>query len=280
MLNSGANVAAMSEQSTRRGKVTPENETEAELLRALWEATYEERRASGVHSQGAFGERYGIGNQAAVGFFLAGKTALSLKAARGFAEGLGCSIADFSPRLAAEVEQLANVLPHNTEDRDGLGGRLRAARTNVGLNDEEAAAAVGVAKGSIGAWEGGRAVPDAIMLGRLAKVYEVTSDALLWDEAISMEAIRFAVQFDNLGDRQQRAFRAMWMAYFEQAKSDGEVEESFKNTPAGQELARNRATPAPPARSAKQGDRAVGGRSGFGDLQDDAGPATKKRGGA
>lgn len=52
-------------------------------------------------SQAAFGETFGIGNQAAMTLFLNGGCALSLKAARGFAAGLGCRIADFSPRLAA-----------------------------------------------------------------------------------------------------------------------------------------------------------------------------------
>jgi len=93
----------------RRGKVTRENLEEARLLRALWEQTYDNRKLVGLHSQGAFGAEYDIGNQAAVGFFLLGKTALSKKAAMGFAKGLGCSIADFSPRLAAEIDGLSKA---------------------------------------------------------------------------------------------------------------------------------------------------------------------------
>lgn len=80
--------------------ITPEHEEEARKLRALWDGTYAQRKERNLHSQEAFGTEYGIGNQAAVSFFLKGSAALSLKAARGFAAGLGCKIEDFSPRLA------------------------------------------------------------------------------------------------------------------------------------------------------------------------------------
>lgn len=92
----------MDELKSKRGKITPEHKEEARNLRDIWEKTKDARHASGLHTQGAFGQEYSVGNQAAVGFFLNGKTALSLKAARGFAKGLGCNIADFSPRLAAQ----------------------------------------------------------------------------------------------------------------------------------------------------------------------------------
>lgn len=89
----------------RRAKVTPETKRESKLLAQLW--------ATRSHpSQAEFGETYGIGNQSAVGQFLRGDTPLSLKAARGFAEGLGCSIADFSPRLANEAAEIAASVPH------------------------------------------------------------------------------------------------------------------------------------------------------------------------
>lgn len=98
------NLAAMSEAVHRRGKVTDLHREEARLLRELWSASAENRQARGERSQEAFGEAYDIGNQAAVGFFLNGKTALSLKAARGFARGLRCRVVDFSPRLAKLLE--------------------------------------------------------------------------------------------------------------------------------------------------------------------------------
>lgn len=76
-------------------------------------------------SQAKFGEKYKIGGQAAVGQFLNGDTALSFKAARGFAAGLGCSISDFSPRLAKEAELNAQFstqpppLQNDVKERNG-----------------------------------------------------------------------------------------------------------------------------------------------------------------
>lgn len=94
---------------SRRGKVTDEHRLEAARLKAIFLARKDKLAEKGVATQKAFGERFGIGNQAAVGFFLNGHTALSLKAARGFAKGLGCAIEEFSPRLAAEAKKTAEV---------------------------------------------------------------------------------------------------------------------------------------------------------------------------
>ena len=97
----------MSDVASKKSKITHENLDESARLLEIWNQTYQKRKEVGLHTQGAFGDVYGIGNQAAVGFFLAGKTALSKKAAKGFATGLGCKIEDFSPRLAAEIADLS-----------------------------------------------------------------------------------------------------------------------------------------------------------------------------
>lgn len=79
--------------NTRKAKVTDETILESRQLRAIWDSTSHPGQAE-------FGEMYDVGNQSAVGQFLRGETPLSLKAAAGFAQGLSCKIADFSPRLA------------------------------------------------------------------------------------------------------------------------------------------------------------------------------------
>lgn len=93
----------------RKAKVTPETQEEARRLKALWQ--------SNPHpNQAEFGELYEIGNQSAVGQFLRGETPLSLKAARGFAKGLGCEIAAFSARLAAEAAKNAEFASPDETD--------------------------------------------------------------------------------------------------------------------------------------------------------------------
>ncbi len=126
-MNSCANHSQMSKSEDKRGKVTAEHIAEAERLSAIWAETYADRKTRNLHSQGAFGLEYGIGNQAAVGFFLNGKTALSLKAARGFAKGLQCSIADFSSRLAKEAELLAAAISTPSGPANDLVHRMATA---------------------------------------------------------------------------------------------------------------------------------------------------------
>ena len=90
----------MAESTTRRGKTTPENIEESRLLKALYQTVPHDL------TQEAFGQKHGIGNQGAVWQFLNGKTAISMNAAKGFAEGLRCEIAAFSPRLAKEAAEM------------------------------------------------------------------------------------------------------------------------------------------------------------------------------
>lgn len=92
----------------RKAKVTTETIAESVRLREIWDAKNEKP------SQAVFGEEYSIGSQSAVTTFLSGKTPISLKAAKGFAKGLGCKISDFSPRLA----ELANAWPLELVDRE------------------------------------------------------------------------------------------------------------------------------------------------------------------
>jgi phage repressor protein C with HTH and peptisase S24 domain len=96
--------------NNRRAKVTPETEAESVRLRSIWDAT------PNKPSQAQFGERYNIGSQGAVALFLSGTTPLSKKAAKGFADGLGCRVADFSPRLASEIDSLTQTSDNNIED--------------------------------------------------------------------------------------------------------------------------------------------------------------------
>jgi transcriptional regulator with XRE-family HTH domain len=126
-------------------------------------------------------------------------------------------------------------LPSLKRSAARLGRRLASARNLAGYTIDEAAQALtgrgySITKQAVGHWETGKNVPDALWLRRLAKLYGSTLDALVWDEAISMEAIQFAVQYDALTRRNRRKFRAMWLAYFEEAKSDAEVERAMPAT--------------------------------------------------
>lgn len=89
--------------------MTEENREESRRLRAIWDGR--ENRMS----QAEFGQAYDIGSQAAVGHFLNGHAAISMKAAKGFARGLNCEIADFSERLSAEAADLRDLSGASTQ---------------------------------------------------------------------------------------------------------------------------------------------------------------------
>lgn len=109
--------------TVRKARVTEEHREEARRLRAIWDATPHD-------TQAVFGEKYGIGNQSSVGQFLHGTVPLSMKAASGFATGLGCSVADFSPRLDGKIKALSDGMSHAMDtlkriqgDEDRLTGQ-------------------------------------------------------------------------------------------------------------------------------------------------------------
>lgn len=122
----------MSEQKLGRrpAKVTDEHKAEAKRLKEIWQSAPRQ-------TQDEFGERFDVGNQSAVGQFLNGRVPLSLKAAVGFARGLGVSVADFSPRLAAEIERLHQALGEGV----GVAGRVDAP-TDAGRQHSAAEAAL------------------------------------------------------------------------------------------------------------------------------------------
>lgn len=166
-----------------------------------------------------------------------------------------------------------------TEDpiRKGFGMRLKAARERQGLTQQFVADLFEVTKGTVSAWETGGGDPGVFRLRALAKLYQQSADALLWDDSLSMDSMRVAAMYDNLSDEKRKKFDLMVMSHFADALTDGEVEDKWKETPAGRELARNRATPAPASKSApSQGDRLAGGTSAFGDLNDTKQKTRKK----
>jgi hypothetical protein len=126
---------------------------------------------------------------------------------------------------------------HDNQEKQALGKRLASARKLAGYTLDSAAVALrakgyAIVKGTLGAWEVGRNVPDAIWMGRLAKLYNSTVDALLWDDALTMEAVRMAVQYDALSDRERRRLRTLWSALVRSAVEDVEVEKHFPLPPA------------------------------------------------
>jgi len=117
------------------------------------------------------------------------------------------------------------------EERRGLGLRLKAARESKDLTQQDVARELEMTTyKTVSAWETGRGLPDALTMKRLAKLYGVSAESLLWDNAPSLEAMQIAAQFDSLTVKQRETFRAVWMAFVESAVGDDEVERKMPVT--------------------------------------------------
>ncbi|MGL5117564.1 MAG: helix-turn-helix domain-containing protein [Beijerinckiaceae bacterium] len=126
-------------------------------------------------------------------------------------------------------------MAQDEEIRKALGKRLSAARKLKDYTIDGAAKKLTemgyeIGKAALGHWETGRNVPDAIWLSRLAKLYNTTLDALVWDDSISIEAIQWAAEYDGLNERQKKQFAVVWMAFCSQAVSDSAVEQKMPIT--------------------------------------------------
>ena len=108
--------------------------------------------------------------------------------------------------------------------RQGVGMRLKAARENKGLSQLDVAKAFDVTKATVSAWETGIGDPGVYRLRELSQLYDVATDALLWEDSLSPDAMKMAAEFDGLTERQKSTLRALWLAYIAESTSDDGVE--------------------------------------------------------
>jgi transcriptional regulator with XRE-family HTH domain len=114
-------------------------------------------------------------------------------------------------------------MDHQSTDKQALGQRLAAARKLQGLTQQEAADDLKITKAAMSAWETGRNIPDALAMRKLAKLYGVSVDALLWDYALSVEAMQVAAWFDSLTESERRTYRAVILAFVQKGNQGGEA---------------------------------------------------------
>ena len=111
-----------------------------------------------------------------------------------------------------------------------VGQRLATVRQLKGYTQKDIAQRFDVNKATVSAWETGRGDPGVYRLRELAKLYGVSAESILWDNAPSNEAMQIAAEFDALKPSQQSMLRAVWLAFVQQATSDDEVEKKMPIT--------------------------------------------------
>lgn len=110
-------------------------------------------------------------------------------------------------------------MAHQKHEVEALGLKLKAARSAADLTQTQVAqqlteSGYETGKAAVSAWETGRNVPDALVLKRLARYYQVTTDSLLGDGEPSSDALRIALAFDKLSEDDRKKFMPMWEAFF------------------------------------------------------------------
>lgn len=114
--------------------------------------------------------------------------------------------------------------------RRGVGMRLAVAREAKEFTQDDIAKRFSLNKATVSAWETGRGDPGVFRLRELAKLYDLSADALLWENSLTPEAMKVAAQYDGLNEKQKRTFYAMWMAYVQESATDDEVEKGMPIT--------------------------------------------------
>lgn len=141
-------------------------------------------------------------------------------------------VQDISPQIYSGCMATTRTEKAIPPEQAALGQRFKTLRTVKHLTQQQVADRLAVQKATVSAWETGRNMPDPFSLRHLAKMYGVSVDALLWDDSLSPDAMKFAAQYDNLSGQARGIFEAMWLAYFERAMSDEEVSKSIPALPA------------------------------------------------
>lgn len=118
----------MTRTEPRKAKILPIHKEESAALKRLF-------TMHSKLSQAAFGAEYGLGTQGNVWQYLNAHSPLNAQAAVKFANGLGVSVREFSPRLADEIEGLSSALPDEIEGGDHAPVRLVDAAASAGRGE-------------------------------------------------------------------------------------------------------------------------------------------------
>lgn len=111
-----------------------------------------------------------------------------------------------------------------------IGASLAGARKKADMTQTAVAQVFGIQKQHVSKWETGAADPGTPRLRQLAKLYNVSAESLLWDNAPSHEAMQLAARYDSLSPEQQAKLALVWTTFVDLAVSDEVVEQRMPIT--------------------------------------------------
>lgn len=104
--------------------------------------------------------------------------------------------------------------------RDALGRNLKQARTKAGLSQQDVATTLRRTRQTIAAWEGAKAVPDALQLAELAQLYGTWADVLLFGPRFAGAAAQGHPSFEQLAPDVRERARVLWSIFVREGAPD------------------------------------------------------------
>jgi hypothetical protein len=159
----------------KKTKLTDGREKENEALKEIFN---KKKRELGL-TQAILAEKLDV-SQGAVNMYLNGINPLNTPIASRFAELLNVPVSDFSPRLAAEIERMAQTIASTTMQvsHSTLKDRLIYAREQKGISQEQLGKAINKSQSAIAALETERNQGST----NIAKIAEVLGVSPMWLE--------------------------------------------------------------------------------------------------
>ena len=157
----------------KKTKLTDGREKENEALKEIFNR---KKKELGL-TQAVLAEKLNV-SQGAVNMYLNSINPLNAQIASRFAELLNVQVSDFSPRLAAEIERMAQTIMSASTDSTTLKERLIYAREQKGISQEQLSKAIVVSQSAIAALETGRNQGTT----HIAKIADVLGVSPMWLE--------------------------------------------------------------------------------------------------
>ena len=159
----------------KKTKLTDGREKENEALKEIFN---KKKKELGL-TQAILAEKLDV-SQGAVNMYLNSINPLNTQIASRFAELLNVQVSDFSPRLAAEIERMAQTIASTTMQvsHSTLKDRLIYAREQKGISQEQLGKAINKSQSAIAALETGRNQGST----NIAKIADVLGVSPMWLE--------------------------------------------------------------------------------------------------
>ncbi len=95
-----------------------------------------------------------------------------------------------------------------------IGNKIRNARSNAKLTQEQAAEVLGVSRQTISNWENGRTYPDIVSVVRMSDLYHISLDRLLKEETPMTDYLEYLDESTNVVKSKKNLAKTILIAVY------------------------------------------------------------------